>query len=111
MAWNVEDISRENTLFMALVPLHRSKLKAFGFDEEIGSRIRSPSPVCGLFHIAYPSVPEVLKIELRSIYNQLCQDDMLMARRSAASNLGKFATTVKYTHLKTKIMTIFEDLT
>jgi len=66
---------------------------------------------CGLFHIAYPSAPEMSKTELRSIYNLLCQDDMPMVRRSAASNLGKFAATVEYTHLKADTMSIFEDLT
>lgn len=66
---------------------------------------------CGLFHIVYPSAPDMLKTELRSIYNQLCQDDMPMVRRSAASNLGKFAATVEYAHLKTDIISIFEDLT
>ncbi|KAM0936226.1 putative armadillo-like helical protein [Dioscorea sansibarensis] len=66
---------------------------------------------CGLFHIAYPSAPELLKADLRSIYGQLCQDDMPMVRRSAASNLGKFAATVEQSHLKTDIMSIFEDLT
>lgn len=66
---------------------------------------------CGLFHIAYPSAPDTLKTELRSIYSQLCQDDMPMVRRSAATNLGKFAATVEPAHLKTDIMSIFEDLT
>ncbi|KVH97580.1 Armadillo-like helical [Cynara cardunculus var. scolymus] len=66
---------------------------------------------CGLFHIAYPSASEMLKAELRSIYSQLCQDDMPMVRRSAATNLGKFAATVEPSHLKVDIMQIFEDLT
>jgi len=66
---------------------------------------------CGLFHIAYPSAPETAKTELRSIYSQLCQDDMPMVRRSAPSNLGKFAATVEYAHLKADVMSIFEDLT
>jgi len=66
---------------------------------------------CGLFHIAYPSAPEQLKAELRTIYGQLCQDDMPMVRRAAASNLGKFAATVEQSHLKTEIMSIFDDLT
>ena len=66
---------------------------------------------CGLFHIAYPSAPEMSKTELRSIYSQLCQDDMPMVRRSAASNLGKFAATVEYAYLKADIMSIFENLT
>lgn len=66
---------------------------------------------CGLFHIAYSSAPEMLKAELRSIYSQLCQDDMPMVRRSAASNLGKFAATVESAYLKSDIMSIFDDLT
>lgn len=66
---------------------------------------------CGLFHIAYPSAPENTKNELRTIYGQLCQDDMPMVRRAAATNLGKFAATVETSHLKTNIMPMFEDLT
>jgi hypothetical protein len=66
---------------------------------------------CGLFHIAYPSASEPLKAELRTIYGQLCQDDMPMVRRAAASNLGKFSATVEQNHLKTEIMSIFDDLT
>lgn len=66
---------------------------------------------CGLFHIAYASAPDMLKTELRSIYSQLCQDDMPMVRRAAATNLGKFAATVEAAHLKTDIMSMFEDLT
>ncbi|KAL6528580.1 Serine/threonine-protein phosphatase 2A regulatory subunit A beta isoform [Orobanche minor] len=52
-----------------------------------------------------------VETELRSIYSQLCQDDMPMVRRSAATNLGKFAATIEPAHLKTDIMSIFEDLT
>ncbi|KAK1552054.1 hypothetical protein Q3G72_009667 [Acer saccharum] len=66
---------------------------------------------CGLFHIAYLSAPEALKTELRTIYRQLCQDDMPMVRRSAATNLGKFAATVEAAHLKAEMMSIFEELT
>ncbi|KAH0858398.1 hypothetical protein HID58_086659, partial [Brassica napus] len=66
---------------------------------------------CGLFHIAYPSAPDTLKTELRSIYSQLCSDDMPMVRRAAATNLGKFAATIGSAHLKTDIMSMFDDLT
>lgn len=34
-----------------------------------------------------------------------------MVRRSAATNLGKFAATIEPAHLKTDIMSIFEELT
>lgn len=36
---------------------------------------------------------------------------MPMVRRSAATNLGKFAATVEPAHLKTDTMSIFEGLT
>ncbi|RVW94336.1 Serine/threonine-protein phosphatase 2A 65 kDa regulatory subunit A beta isoform [Vitis vinifera] len=53
------------------------------------------------------------KIQMKkiAIYSQLCQDDMPMVKRSAASNLGKFAATVEAAHSKADIMSIFEDLT
>lgn len=41
----------------------------------------------------------------------MCQDDTPMVRRAAASNLGKFAATIEQHHLKTDIMSMFEDLT
>lgn len=66
---------------------------------------------CGLFHIAYHSAPENIKNELRTIYGQLCQDDMPMVRRAAAANLGKFVAKVEPSHLKTNFMSMFEDLT
>lgn len=53
----------------------------------------------------------MLKTELRTIYSQLCQDDMPMVRRAAATNLGKFAATVEAAHLKTDIMSMFDELT
>ena len=53
----------------------------------------------------------MLKTELRSIYNQLCQDDMPMVRRAAATNLGKFANTLESSYLNAEIMTMFDDLT
>ena len=66
---------------------------------------------CGLFHIAYPSASESLQTELRAVYNQLCHDDLPMVRRSAASNLGKFAATDEPSYLKSEILSFFRDLT
>ncbi|RVW49550.1 Serine/threonine-protein phosphatase 2A 65 kDa regulatory subunit A beta isoform, partial [Vitis vinifera] len=94
---------REPDLVESFIPL----VKRLAAGEWFTARVSS----CGLFHIAYPSAPETLKTELRAIYSQLCQDDMPMVRRSAASNLGKFAATVEAAHLKADIMSIFEDLT
>ncbi|CAL9214827.1 unnamed protein product [Arabidopsis halleri] len=83
---------------------HKSRLSA-------GEWFTARVSACGIFHIAYPSAPDPLKAELRSIYGQLCQDDMPMVRRAAATNLGKFAATIESAHLKTDIMSMFEDLT
>ena len=57
------------------------------------------------------SFPEYVIYFRIAIYSQLCQDDMPMVKRSAASNLGKFAATVEAAHSKADIMSIFEDLT
>ncbi|KAJ8445358.1 hypothetical protein Cgig2_010716 [Carnegiea gigantea] len=94
---------RENDLVDYFIPL----VKRLAAGEWFTARVSA----CGLFHIAYPSAPDALKAELRSIYNQLCQDDMPMVRRSAATNLGKFAATVEPAHLKADVMSMFEDLT
>ncbi|KAK6127711.1 hypothetical protein DH2020_038551 [Rehmannia glutinosa] len=94
---------RELDLVESFIPL----VKRLAGGEWFTARVSS----CGFFHIAYPSAPENLRNELRTIYSQLCQDDMPMVRRAAATNLGKFAATVEPSHLKTEIMSMFEDLT
>ncbi|WVY90056.1 hypothetical protein V8G54_035570 [Vigna mungo] len=94
---------KEQDLVEHFIPL----VKRLAAGEWFTARVSS----CGLFHIAYPSAPEVVKTELRTIYGQLCQDDMPMVRRSGATNLGKFAATVEAPHLKSDIMFVFEDVT
>ncbi|KAL3700092.1 hypothetical protein R1sor_018114 [Riccia sorocarpa] len=69
------------------------------------------SSACGLFHIAYPRAPDLLRAELISIYKKLCHDDMPAVRRAAGSNLLKFAAMVEPVHLKSEIMSSFKDLT
>uniref|UniRef100_A0A7N0U5Z9 Phosphatase PP2A regulatory subunit A/Splicing factor 3B subunit 1-like HEAT repeat domain-containing protein n=1 Tax=Kalanchoe fedtschenkoi TaxID=63787 RepID=A0A7N0U5Z9_KALFE len=64
----------------------------------VGGWFTARVSTCGMFHVAYPSAPDLLKTELRS-------------RRSAASNLRKFAATTEPAFVKTDIMSIFEDLT
>ncbi|KAF3489219.1 hypothetical protein F2Q69_00054270 [Brassica cretica] len=105
---------RESDLVDSFVPLVKSRLICFFFilwrlaaGEWFAARVSA----CGLFHVAYQGCIDVLKTELRSIYNQLCQDDMPMVRRAAATNLGKFATTVESSYLNAEIMTMFDDLT
>jgi serine/threonine-protein phosphatase 2A regulatory subunit A len=82
-------------------------LKRLGAGEWFTARVSA----CGLFHIAYPSAREALRLDLRSLYNQLCRDDLPMVRRSAASNLGKFAATVEPLFLKSEILSFFRELT
>ncbi|KAI3515801.1 hypothetical protein L1887_14705 [Cichorium endivia] len=94
---------KETRLVDSFVPL----VKTLTAGEWFTARVSA----CGLFHTAYPSASETLKTELRSVFSQLCQDDMPMVRRAAATNLGKFAATVESSHLKTDVMQIIEDLT
>ncbi|KAE9605680.1 Protein phosphatase PP2A regulatory subunit A [Lupinus albus] len=94
---------RESDLVEYFIPL----VKRLAADEWFTAR----ASACGLFHIPYLSAPEMLKSELRSIYSQLCQDDIPMVRWSASSNIGKLAAKVEYAHLKADIMSNFEDLT
>lgn len=90
---------KESDLVQSFFPM----LKRLASGEWFTARVSS----CGLFYIAYPSAPENIKAELRTMYSQLCQDDMPMVRRSAASNLGKFAATVEPAYLKADIMSMF----
>lgn len=99
----IGDQMREQDVVDYFIPM----MKRLAAGEWFTARVSA----CGLFHVAYPSAPEALKTELRGIYSQLCQDDMPMVRRSAATNLRKFAPTVEAVHLKTDIMSIFENLT
>jgi hypothetical protein len=91
--------------------VHEFKISMFLQRLAAGEWFTARVSSCGLFHIAYPSASDQLKTELRTIYGQLCQDDMPMVRRAAALNLGKFAATIEQSHLKTEIMSIFDDLT
>lgn len=65
---------------------------------------------CGLFHISYPRVPEPLRNELRTMYRELCRDDMPNVRKAAAVNIGKFIATIEQPHVKNDIMLMFKDL-
>ncbi|WZZ45601.1 hypothetical protein YC2023_041860 [Brassica napus] len=56
-------------------------------------------------------VPLLKRLAAGECYSQLCQDDMPMMRRADASNLGKFATTLKSAFLNVEIMTMFDGLT
>nr|CAA57527.1 65 kDa regulatory subunit of protein phosphatase 2A [Arabidopsis thaliana] len=94
---------KENDLVESFVPL----VKRLAGGEWFAARVSA----CGIFHVAYQGCTDVLKTELRATYSQLCKDDMPMVRRAAASNLGKFATTVESTFLIAEIMTMFDDLT
>nr|VDC68623.1 unnamed protein product [Brassica rapa] len=94
---------KESDLVEHFIPL----VKRLAAGEWFTARVSA----CGVFHIAYPSAPDAVKTELRSIYTQLCQDDMPMVRRAAATNLGKFAATIESAHLKTDVMSMFDDLT
>uniref|UniRef100_A0A0D3CD66 Phosphatase PP2A regulatory subunit A/Splicing factor 3B subunit 1-like HEAT repeat domain-containing protein n=1 Tax=Brassica oleracea var. oleracea TaxID=109376 RepID=A0A0D3CD66_BRAOL len=94
---------RESDLVDSFVPL----VKRLAVGEWFAARVSA----CGLFHVLYQGCTDVLKTELRSSYSQLFKDDMSMVQRAAASNLGKFASTVESSYLVAEIMTMFDDLT
>ena len=84
-----------------------SGVQRLGVGEWFTARVSA----CGVFHIVYPAASEPVRSELRTLFGQLSHDDMPMVRRSAASNIGKFAATVEPQYLKTDILSFFKDLT
>merc|ERR1711916_237688 len=47
----------------------------------------SRTSACGLFAVAYPSLPGEHQADLRALFNQLCHDDTPMVRRAASSSV------------------------
>ncbi|XP_019253701.1 PREDICTED: 26S proteasome non-ATPase regulatory subunit 13 homolog B-like isoform X2 [Nicotiana attenuata] len=78
----------ETDFINSFIPL----LKRLATVSNLGHVARASS--IGLFQIAYQNAPEHLRNELIIMYSQLCQDDMPMVRRAAATNLGKFAVSM-----------------
>lgn len=66
--------------------------------------------VSALFAATYPNVPEDAQTELRSIYNNLCNDDTPMVRKSAYINLGEFALQVQKDYVKSDIIPMIKAL-
>ncbi|RVX14030.1 Serine/threonine-protein phosphatase 2A 65 kDa regulatory subunit A beta isoform [Vitis vinifera] len=93
---------REPDLVESFIPL----VKRLAAGEWFTARVSS----CGLFHIAYPSAPETLKLNyeqyIASCVKMTCNGEEICCIKS-----GKFAATVEAAHLKADIMSIFEDLT
>lgn len=65
---------------------------------------------CGLFSCCYIHVTEQLQDELRSLFNNLCNDDTPMVRKAAYQNLGEFASNVQKQFFKTDIVPILKAL-
>jgi serine/threonine-protein phosphatase 2A regulatory subunit A len=61
---------------------------------------------CGLFHNGYNSVSPEIQSELRSLFNNLCNDDTPMVRKAAFQNLGKFALALQKQYFKSDIYPI-----
>merc|ERR1711916_175248 len=75
-----------------------------------GDWFTSRTSACGLFAVAYPSLPGEHQADLRALFNQLCHDDTPMVRRAASSNLGKFAKTQDKETAKTEMTPMFVSL-
>lgn len=65
---------------------------------------------CGLFTACYPLVNEQLQEELRSLFNNLCNDDTPMVRKAAYQNLGEFACNVQKQFFQQDIVPILKGL-
>ena len=60
----------------------------------------------GLFASAYPLLPDALQSELRSLFNNLCNDDTPMVRKAAFTQLGPYALTLQRSFLKSDVYPI-----
>lgn len=77
-----------------------------------GDWFTSRVSACSLFASAYPKISAAGgRKELRELYGILCNDDTPMVRRSAASNLGKFATAIEKEHVIGSILQLFKTMT
>lgn len=65
---------------------------------------------CGLFPHVYASCTESVQEELRSLFNNLCNDDTPMVRKAAYQNLGEFASNVQKQFFKSDIVPILKAL-
>lgn len=65
---------------------------------------------CSLFSCTYPHVNEQLQEELRSLFNNLCNDDTPMVRKAAYQNLGQFAMQTQKQFFKSDIVPILKAL-
>eukprot|EP00729_Bicosta_minor_P015410 gene15410-21906_t len=65
---------------------------------------------CSLFTTVYPKVAGASQDELRAIFSKLCEDEMPMVRRAAASNLGAFAKCSTMAHVKSDFIPLFSRL-
>jgi len=65
---------------------------------------------CSLFTTVYPKVAGPSQDDLRGIFAKLCEDEMPMVRRAAASNLGAFAKCSTMAHVKSDFIPLFSRL-
>ena len=76
-----------------------------------GEWFTSRVSACGTFAAAYPRAPSALKVELRTLFSQLCTDDTPMVRRAAAQNLSKLAAVAEPEAVSQELVPLFMKLT
>ena len=64
----------------------------------------------GLFASSYPHVPDTIQSDLRSLFNNLCNDDTPMVRKSAFTQLGPYALTLQRQYLKSDVYPIVKAI-
>jgi len=64
----------------------------------------------GLFAAVYQHVSDPLQSELRSLFNNLCNDDTPMVRKAAFHNLGKFAGSLQKQYFKSDVYPLIKTI-
>lgn len=62
-----------------------------------------------LIHLAYPRLPEYVKVDFRKKFLKLCSDETPMVRRMAAANMGNLAKDSKVTEVQNEFMEPFHS--
>lgn len=63
-----------------------------------------------LFATVYPSVSAASQAEMRTMFAQLCKDDIPMVRKAACQSLGAFGQVVSSSHLLSDLIPLFAKL-
>jgi serine/threonine-protein phosphatase 2A regulatory subunit A len=75
-----------------------------------GDWFTSRTSACGLVSVCYQRVSNSTKMDLRSLFRNLCSDDTPMVRRAAAAKFGELVKVVEMEHVKSELIPLFGSL-